>query len=203
MLHIGDSLHAARSEARLPSRRVARARRAVAAVAHPRRARRHEALEAGKPVTDKAVVFLFLHGGPSQFETFDPKMTAPGRDPQPRPARSRPRFPASPSAPVPQARRAGRPAVRRAVVRPRRRQPRHQDDRRQGHARANLGSLYAHVAGGNHPRHGHADQRACSRGRSIRTPGAARRLRQVRPHRPVPRATTPVPAGGNGDSRRT
>ena len=32
---------------------------------------------AGKPVTDKAVVFLFLHGGPSQFETFDPKMTAP------------------------------------------------------------------------------------------------------------------------------
>ena len=33
--------------------------------------------EAGRPVTDKAVVFLFLHGGPSQFETFDPKMTAP------------------------------------------------------------------------------------------------------------------------------
>jgi hypothetical protein len=32
---------------------------------------------AGKPLTDKAVVFLFLHGGPSQIETFDPKMTAP------------------------------------------------------------------------------------------------------------------------------
>lgn len=26
---------------------------------------------------DKSVVFLFLHGGPSQTETFDPKMTAP------------------------------------------------------------------------------------------------------------------------------
>lgn len=26
---------------------------------------------------DKSVVFLFMHGGPSQFETFDPKMTAP------------------------------------------------------------------------------------------------------------------------------
>ena len=26
---------------------------------------------------DKAVVFLFCHGGPSQIETFDPKMTAP------------------------------------------------------------------------------------------------------------------------------
>src|SRR5437870_4281578 len=30
-----------------------------------------------KPVTDKAVVFLFMHGGPSQIETFDPKMSAP------------------------------------------------------------------------------------------------------------------------------
>ena len=28
-------------------------------------------------VTGKSVIFLFLHGGPSQFETFDPKMTAP------------------------------------------------------------------------------------------------------------------------------
>lgn len=28
-------------------------------------------------VKDKAVVFLFLQGGPSQFETFDPKMSAP------------------------------------------------------------------------------------------------------------------------------
>jgi len=32
---------------------------------------------AGRPVSDKSVIFLFLHGGPSQFETFDPKMTAP------------------------------------------------------------------------------------------------------------------------------
>jgi hypothetical protein len=27
--------------------------------------------------TDKSVIFLFMHGGPSQIETFDPKMTAP------------------------------------------------------------------------------------------------------------------------------
>ena len=27
--------------------------------------------------TGRSVVFLFLHGGPSQVETFDPKMTAP------------------------------------------------------------------------------------------------------------------------------
>jgi hypothetical protein len=28
-------------------------------------------------LTGKSVIFLFLHGGPSQFETFDPKMTMP------------------------------------------------------------------------------------------------------------------------------
>lgn len=37
-----------------------------------------QALGAGsRLVTGKSVIFLFLHGGPSQFETFDPKMTAP------------------------------------------------------------------------------------------------------------------------------
>ncbi|MCE9533863.1 MAG: DUF1501 domain-containing protein [Planctomycetes bacterium] len=30
-----------------------------------------------KILRDKAVVFLFMHGGPSQIETFDPKMSAP------------------------------------------------------------------------------------------------------------------------------
>src|SRR6478752_4101300 len=30
-----------------------------------------------RPTTGKSVVFLFLHGGPSQTETFDPKMNAP------------------------------------------------------------------------------------------------------------------------------
>ena len=28
-------------------------------------------------IRDKSVIFLFLQGGPSQFETFDPKMDAP------------------------------------------------------------------------------------------------------------------------------
>src|SRR5262252_9180519 len=37
------------------------------------------ALAAGKRsiTTGKSVIFLFLFGGPSQFETFDPKMNAP------------------------------------------------------------------------------------------------------------------------------
>lgn len=29
------------------------------------------------PVSGKSIVFVFMHGGPSQFETFDPKMGAP------------------------------------------------------------------------------------------------------------------------------
>ncbi|HEX2751484.1 MAG TPA: DUF1501 domain-containing protein [Verrucomicrobiales bacterium] len=29
------------------------------------------------PLKDRSVIFLFMHGGPSQFETFDPKMNAP------------------------------------------------------------------------------------------------------------------------------
>ncbi len=37
---------------------------------------RAAAAAAGHPVTGKSVVFLFMHGGPSQVETFDPKMTA-------------------------------------------------------------------------------------------------------------------------------
>ncbi len=35
------------------------------------------AAQAGRLVRDKSVIFVFLHGGPSQFETFDPKLTAP------------------------------------------------------------------------------------------------------------------------------
>jgi hypothetical protein len=33
--------------------------------------------EAGGVVKDRTVIFLFMHGGPSQTETFDPKMEAP------------------------------------------------------------------------------------------------------------------------------
>ena len=37
-----------------------------------------KALAQSRPLLkDKSVIFLFLHGGPSQIETFDPKMTAP------------------------------------------------------------------------------------------------------------------------------
>src|SRR4051812_33972230 len=35
------------------------------------------AAEARQVLKDKSVILLFLHGGPPQTETFDPKMTAP------------------------------------------------------------------------------------------------------------------------------
>ncbi len=38
---------------------------------------RAEAARQRVPITDKSVVFVFMHGGPSQIETFDPKMSAP------------------------------------------------------------------------------------------------------------------------------
>lgn len=38
---------------------------------------RASAAASGRPVSGKSVILLFMHGGPSQIETFDPKMTAP------------------------------------------------------------------------------------------------------------------------------
>lgn len=40
-------------------------------------AARTAAAEQGVSLTGKSVIFLFQHGGPSQYETFDPKMDAP------------------------------------------------------------------------------------------------------------------------------
>ncbi|HUF63795.1 MAG TPA: DUF1501 domain-containing protein [Verrucomicrobiales bacterium] len=40
-------------------------------------AARNALAAAGYPVQDRSVVFVFMHGGPSQIETFDPKMDAP------------------------------------------------------------------------------------------------------------------------------
>lgn len=107
-----------------------------------------------RPLADRSVVFLFLHGGPSQMETFDPHMEAPadirssiGEIPTALPgvtfASSLPKL----------AQMADRLAVVRSYV--------------PGDANhdikpvagkdtfgANLGAAYAHVAGVNHPETG-------------------------------------------------
>ncbi len=125
-------------------------------------------------VTGKSVIFLFLHGGPSQIETFDPKMSRPGRASAAPPARSPRGCPASPSAapsrgwpPWPTSSTVVRsfvpgdgnhdikPVVGRDTF------------------GANLGSVYARMAGDQPRRHRHADQRgSCSRAPS--TPARSR-----------------------------
>src|SRR5438105_4530257 len=40
------------------------------------RVKAHAADTRSSILKDRSVIFLFLHGGPSQIETFDPKMTA-------------------------------------------------------------------------------------------------------------------------------
>ncbi len=51
---------------------------ALGGMSLPQFLRAEEAVKSfGGLAKDKAVIFLFMHGGPSQFETFDPKMDAP------------------------------------------------------------------------------------------------------------------------------
>ena len=51
---------------------------ALGGLALPEFLRAQDALQKlGGVAKDKTVVFLFMHGGPSQTETFDPKMDAP------------------------------------------------------------------------------------------------------------------------------
>ncbi len=106
---------------------------------------------AGKPVTDKSVVFLFLHGGPSQVETFDPKMTAPEgtRSVTGETKTALPGVTFGSSFPK-LARMADRLAVVRSFVTG---DGNHDIKPIVGRDSfgANLGSAYASVAGGNHP----------------------------------------------------
>ena len=112
------------------------------------------AAPAERPLTGKSVVFLFLHGGPSQIETFDPKMGAPAevrsatgevatRTPGvtfggtfPRLARLSDRLTAVRSFVTGDGNHDIKPVVGRDTF------------------GANLGSHYAHVAGPSHPRTG-------------------------------------------------
>ena len=157
-------------------------------------------------MTGKSVIFLFLHGGPSQIETFDPKMDAPAEHPQ---RHRRDRHDA--------ARRHLRqhvsaswrawPTSWRSSARFRTgdANPRHQADRRQGHARGEHGLALRprrrHERSGN--RHA-AQRRASSRGRSI--PSAARAVEQLRQVRLRPAAwaapTRPFVPGGGGSLQK-
>jgi hypothetical protein len=105
-------------------------------------------------VKDKAVVFLFMHGGPAQTELFDPKMTAPAGVHSITGERST-SLPGVTFGGTME-RLAGL-ADRLAIVRSFRTGNGNHDIKPVVHeetAGANLGSLYARVAGTNHPRNG-------------------------------------------------
>ena len=109
---------------------------------------------ASSALRDKSVIFLFLHGGPSQTETFDPKMTAPGgvRSATGQVPTSLPGISFGGTFP-----KLASLANRMAIVR-----SFHTGDGIHDikpivspySVDANLGSLYARVAGTNHPRTG-------------------------------------------------
>jgi hypothetical protein len=104
-----------------------------------------------KPVTDKSVIFLFLHGGPSQVEMFDPKMSAPEgvRSATGEVKTALPGVTFGSSFPK-LARLADRVSVVRSFVTG---DGNHDIKPVVGKDTfgANLGSVYAHVAGANHP----------------------------------------------------
>lgn len=118
---------------------------------------RAKAAEVGAPITDKSVVMLCLTGGATHIETFDPKMTAPTdyRSMTGEMATSIPGVTIGGGFP-----KLARQAHRLAIIR----SYRHGKDSHgsglscvlQGDNRmqASMGSMYARVAGANHPRSG-------------------------------------------------
>jgi uncharacterized protein (DUF1501 family) len=112
---------------------------------------RARAAASGQTLTEKSVIFLFLHGGPSQIETFDPKMSAPAevRSATGETATALPGVTFGASFP-----RLARLADRLAVVRSYRPGDANHDIKPVVHRdflNANLGSIYARVAGTTHP----------------------------------------------------
>jgi uncharacterized protein (DUF1501 family) len=110
--------------------------------------------ERGPVRADKSVIFLFLHGGPSQIETFDPKMTAPAevRSATGEVATRLPGVTFGGSFP-----RLAALADRLTVVRSFVTGDGNHDLKpvvSRDSFGANLGAIYARVAGSNHPRNG-------------------------------------------------
>jgi uncharacterized protein (DUF1501 family) len=112
------------------------------------------AAETRRLLTDRSVIFLFLHGGPSQIETFDPKMDAPveSRSATGAVATALPGIRFGGSFPK-LAARADKLAIVRSFVTG---DGKHDIKPIVGSDTfgANLGSIYARVAGQNHPASG-------------------------------------------------
>lgn len=108
----------------------------------------------GLPISDRSVILLFLHGGPTQIETFDPKMGAPEgvRSVTGEVATSIPGVTFGSSFPL-LAKRAERLAIVRSFV-PGNGNHDIKPVMCKETGGANVGSLYAKVAGANRPKTG-------------------------------------------------
>ena len=108
----------------------------------------------GLPISDRSVILLFLHGGPTQIETFDPKMGAPEgvRSVTGEVATSIPGVTFGSSFPL-LAERAERLAIVRSFV-PGNGNHDIKPVMCKETGGANVGSLYAKVAGANRPKTG-------------------------------------------------
>jgi hypothetical protein len=113
-----------------------------------------QAAGSGTLLKNKSVIFLFMHGGPSQIETFDPKMTAPSgiHSVTGEVATKIPGVTFGSTFP-----KLAQQADRMSVVRSYRSGDSRHDIKPIVHKdtlNANLGSLYSRVVGANHPENG-------------------------------------------------
>ena len=113
-----------------------------------------QAAGSGTLLKNKSVIFLFMHGGPSQIETFDPKMTAPSgiHSVTGEVATKIPGVTFGGTFP-----RLAQLADRMSIVRSYRSGDSRHDIKPVVHKdtlNANLGSLYSRVVGANHPENG-------------------------------------------------
>ena len=149
-------------------------------------------------------MFLFLHGGPSQFETFDPKMTAPAeiRSATGEIKTALPGVTFGSTFPK-LAKLADRLAIVRSFV-PGDANHDIKTDRRQGLARANIGSRLRQRRGRQPPVERHADQlRAVPAGGRSRTPGRSKAASASSPrHGPFPASAAPFQPDGNGSLKK-
>ena len=117
-------------------------------------------------LTGRSVIFLFLHGGPSQFETFDPKMSAPAEIRSTTGEISTAIPGVTFGSDVSEAGPDGRPAIDRPLVHHRKCQPRYQAGRQPPYGRGQPRLVFAASRGPPIPRRACRARRCCSpRGR--------------------------------------
>ncbi|MSU41263.1 MAG: DUF1501 domain-containing protein [Pedosphaera sp.] len=177
---------------------------ALGGLALPQLLRAQEAIkQSGGVVKDKTVVFLFMHGGPTQTETFDPKMDAPSGI---RSATGEVRTTLPGVSYGATFSKLAKLAHKSAIVRSFTTGDGNHDIKPVVSAatfKANLGSIYARVAGPNHPRTGMPRNLALyPQAVDPATGPAITNFGQFGATGPLGPAYTPFAPSGDGDLKR-